>query len=107
MLNRAEILIIFCSSRIGAQASKYSQLESEIAAMQRNSATYCEEPAAGPAFDSWLKGFDLDAQTDEIKKITEDNAFMSELQVCLLHLAPLNLCALVTVAVVDLCTVQS
>ena len=55
---------------MGSQGSKYSRLEADIAAMQRNSATYCEEPAAGPAYDSWLQDFDLDAHADEIKRIT-------------------------------------
>ncbi|KAK9868344.1 hypothetical protein WJX84_011259 [Apatococcus fuscideae] len=67
-------------ARSGSQGSKYSRLEAEVAAMQRNSATYCEEPAPGPAHDAWLASFDLGSHADEIAAITQDNAFMSELQ---------------------------
>ena len=70
-----------CPCRSGSQGSKYSRLEAEVAAMQRNSATYCEEPAPGPAHDAWLASFDLGSHADEIAAITQDNAFMSELQV--------------------------
>ncbi|KAK9861367.1 hypothetical protein WJX84_006475 [Apatococcus fuscideae] len=67
-------------SRSGSHSSKPTQLEADVAAMQRDSATYCEQPAASAEYATWLADFTLDSCTDEIAIICQENAFMSELQ---------------------------
>ena len=39
----------------GGGSSKYSRLEAEVAAMQRDSGTYCDEPPDTDAYEAWLK----------------------------------------------------
>lgn len=39
----------------GGGAAKYSRLEAEVAAMQRDSGTYCDEPADTADYQEWLK----------------------------------------------------
>lgn len=39
----------------GAAGAKYSRLDSDIAAMQRDSSTYCDEPVDTEAYDAWLQ----------------------------------------------------
>ena len=41
--------------RRASGGAKYSRLDSEVAAMQRNSATYCDEPADAAEFEAWLQ----------------------------------------------------
>ena len=36
-------------------APKYSRLEAEISAMQRNSSTYCDQPEDAEDFARWLE----------------------------------------------------
>ena len=38
-----------------AGGPKYSRLDSEVSAMQRNSATYCDEPQDAAEFAAWLQ----------------------------------------------------
>lgn len=38
-----------------APGAKYSRLDSDIAAMQRDSSTYCDEPSDTEAYDAWLQ----------------------------------------------------
>ena len=86
--------LIVLGFRAGSQSSKLTRLEAEIAAMQRNSGTYWEEPPASPAYSAWLQSFDLDAHVDEIEQITQENAFMSELQVQPHHESSCSSCRL-------------
>ena len=37
------------------EAPKYSRLEAEISAMQRNSSTYCDQPEDAEEFAKWLE----------------------------------------------------
>lgn len=60
--------------------ARYSRLDAEISAMQRNSSTYCDEPEDGEDFRTWLAAFDLAAKKPDIDAIVADNAFMAELQ---------------------------
>ena len=39
----------------GGGSSKYSRLEAEVAAMQRDSGTYCDEPPDTDAYEAWLQ----------------------------------------------------
>ena len=57
-------------------------LEQRVAAMQRDSATYCDEPEDLAGFERWTSGFDADSPTvcAEIESVLEGNAFMAELQ---------------------------
>ncbi|KAK9831470.1 hypothetical protein WJX81_008364 [Elliptochloris bilobata] len=64
----------------GAGGARYSRLEAEVSAMQRNSGTYCDEPEDTSDYAAWLAGFDLAARRSEIDEITAGNAFMAELQ---------------------------
>ena len=61
---------------------KPQTLEQRVAAMQRDSATYCDEPEDVAGFERWTSGFDPDspAVCAEIESVLEDNAFMAELQ---------------------------
>ncbi len=61
---------------------KPQTLEQRVAAMQRDSATYCDEPEDVAGFERWTSGFDADspAVCAEIESVLEDNAFMAELQ---------------------------
>ncbi|CAL8468843.1 g8384 [Coccomyxa elongata] len=61
-------------------SAKYSRLDAEVSAMQRNSSTYCDEPADAADYAAWLAGFDLAARKPDIDAIVADNAFMAELQ---------------------------
>ena len=36
-------------------SSKYSRLEADVAAMQRDSGTYCDDPPDSDAYEAWLK----------------------------------------------------
>lgn len=64
----------------GGSGAKYSRLDAEVAAMQRNSSTYCDEPEDHADYAAWLAAFDLTARKPEIDTIIADNAFMAELQ---------------------------
>ena len=61
---------------------KPQTLEQRVAAMQRDSATYCDEPEDLAGFERWTSGFDADspAVVTEIESVLEGNAFMAELQ---------------------------
>ena len=39
----------------GGSGAKYSRLEAEVAAMQRDSSTYCDQPQDGAQFEDWLQ----------------------------------------------------
>ena len=43
------------SGRGASAGAKYSRLDSDIAAMQRDSSTYCDEPADTAAYSAWLQ----------------------------------------------------
>ena len=65
-----------------APATRPPSLEQRVAAMQRDSATYCDEPEDLAGFERWTSGFDVDSPTvsAEIECVLEGNAFMAELQ---------------------------
>ena len=64
----------------GGAARKYSRLDAEVSAMQRNSSTYCDEPEDRAEYEAWLGSFDLAAKRADIEAIVQGNAFMAELQ---------------------------
>jgi hypothetical protein len=47
--------------------------------MQRNSATYCDEPADIEAFDAFLEEYDVEARSTQAQDVLSRNPFMSEL----------------------------
>lgn len=59
---------------------KYSRLEADISSMQRDSATYCDEPADTSDYQAWRTKFDLASYKPAVDELTADNAFMAELQ---------------------------
>lgn len=59
---------------------KYSRLEADISSMQRDSATYCDEPADTADYQAWRSNFDLAAYKPAVDELIADNAFMAELQ---------------------------
>lgn len=65
----------------GSGAARYSRFDADVAAMQRDSSTYCDEPEDEEDFDSWLAGFDLEGRKPDIDRLIAENTFMSELQV--------------------------
>jgi hypothetical protein len=65
---------------INKMSQRYSRLEADIAAMQRDSSTYCDQPEDTEQFQQWLQDFDLKEKKKEIGSIIGSNAFMAELQ---------------------------
>lgn len=64
----------------GTAAAKFSRFDADVAAMQRDSSTYCDEPEDGEAFTAWAATFDLPARKPDVAKLLSENTFMSELQ---------------------------
>eukprot|EP00879_Flechtneria_rotunda_P021318 GHRR01022468.1.p1 GENE.GHRR01022468.1~~GHRR01022468.1.p1 ORF type:complete len:628 (+),score=193.17 GHRR01022468.1:312-2195(+) len=61
-------------------AAKYSRFDAEVAAMQRDSATYCEEPEDQQDYTTWRStSFSMTAAQQEIHRVLAGNAFMAEL----------------------------
>ncbi|KAL4452621.1 hypothetical protein ABPG75_008283 [Micractinium tetrahymenae] len=61
-------------------SARYSRFDADVAAMQRDSSTYCDEPEDEEDFAAWLAGFDLAARRPDIDRLIAENTFMSELQ---------------------------
>jgi hypothetical protein len=61
-------------------AAKFSRFDADVAAMQRDSSTYCDEPEDAEAFAAWASTFDLPSRKPDIAKLLSENTFMSELQ---------------------------
>lgn len=59
---------------------KYSRLDADISSMQRDSATYCDEPADTADYQAWRSNFDLTSYKSAVAQLITDNAFMAELQ---------------------------
>jgi len=59
---------------------KYSRLEADISSMQRDSATYCDEPADTADYQAWRSKFNLASYKPAVDDLIADNAFMAELQ---------------------------
>ncbi|KAL3158911.1 hypothetical protein ABBQ32_011625 [Trebouxia sp. C0010 RCD-2024] len=59
---------------------KYSRLEADISSMQRDSATYCDEPADTADYHTWRSNFDLANYQPAVEDLITNNAFMAELQ---------------------------
>ena len=104
------LLCLSCCRQGSGNAPKYSRLDTEISAMQRNSSTYCDQPEDAEDFATWLQvscpdafsvlhlhsmdasmqggeqgvgmaqAFNLDSKKADIETIIKDNAFMAELQ---------------------------
>lgn len=51
----------------------------QVAAMQRDSSTYLDEPSDGDDFSKWRSSFSLAAAQPQIDAILADNSFMAEL----------------------------
>jgi len=64
----------------GNESTKFSRFDADVAAMQRDSSTYCDEPDDREDFETWVAGFDLPSRKPDIAKILSENTFMSELQ---------------------------
>jgi hypothetical protein len=70
--------------RAGGRARRYA---ADVAAMQRDSATYCDEPADAEAFAQWrAEAFSLEAAEPEISVLVAANALVAELQARLVPL---------------------
>ena len=59
---------------------RYSRLEADINSMQRDSATYCDEPADTADYQAWRAKFDLAVYKPAVEGLITENAFMAELQ---------------------------
>ncbi|PRW60920.1 BSD domain-containing 1 [Chlorella sorokiniana] len=64
---------------IGSQ-QRYSRFDADVAAMQRDSSTYCDEPEDVEEFEAWLASFDLADRKPDIDHLIAENTFMAELQ---------------------------
>lgn len=62
------------------EGSKFSRFDADVAAMQRDSSTYCDEPDDDEDFETWCSAFDLPGRKPDITKLLSENTFMSELQ---------------------------
>jgi BSD domain len=62
------------------ESTKFSRVDADVAAMQRDSSTYCDEPDDIDDFETWTAAFDLSGAKPDIAKILSENTFMSELQ---------------------------
>mmetsp|Transcript_14536 Transcript_14536/g.43933 ORF Transcript_14536/g.43933 Transcript_14536/m.43933 type:complete len:464 (+) Transcript_14536:134-1525(+) len=63
-----------------AAGARYSRLDSDIAAMQRDSGTYCDEPENSDDYAAWLQEFDLEKRADDVAAVVRENTFMAELE---------------------------
>ncbi|KXZ43720.1 hypothetical protein GPECTOR_82g254 [Gonium pectorale] len=68
------------AAKLSAVQAKYSRYEAEVAAMQRDSSTYCDEPEDAEDYARWKADFSLTGVQADIARITAENAFMAELQ---------------------------
>lgn len=66
--------------KLTKSSSKYSRLEADISSMQRDSVTYCEEPTDSADYQAWRAQFDLASYKPAVDALTQENAFMAELQ---------------------------
>ena len=62
------------------ESSKFSRFDADVASMQRDSSTYCDEPDDIEDFEAWTAAFNLPGAKPDIAKILNENTFMSELQ---------------------------
>lgn len=67
-------------SKLPKASNKYSRLEADISSMQRDSATYCDEPADNADYQAWRANFDLAGYRPAVEALTQENTFMAELQ---------------------------
>mmetsp|Transcript_15600 Transcript_15600/g.21568 ORF Transcript_15600/g.21568 Transcript_15600/m.21568 type:complete len:435 (-) Transcript_15600:149-1453(-) len=67
------------TTALGANG-KYSRYESQVSAMQRDSSTYCDEPADKEDFQAWLQTFSFQEHQESVSAVLKDNAFMQELE---------------------------
>lgn len=63
-----------------SMSGRYSRFDADVAAMQRDSSTYCEEPDDINDFENWKGSFSLTDHRAEIGSILSGNVFMAELQ---------------------------
>eukprot|EP00198_Chlamydomonas_reinhardtii_P006127 XP_001695463.1 predicted protein [Chlamydomonas reinhardtii] len=68
------------AAKLSGVQAKYNRFDAEVAAMQRDSSTYCDEPEDGEDYGRWRAGWRLEAVAADIARITGENAFMAELQ---------------------------
>lgn len=70
------------ASEIETSSAKFSLLEAEIAAMERDPGTYCDTIKIGDeeGFNQWLQIFDLDAHHEEIALICQKNGTVSKMK---------------------------
>ncbi|GIM10333.1 hypothetical protein Vretimale_14099 [Volvox reticuliferus] len=66
--------------KLASVTAKYNRFDAEVAAMQRDSSTYCDEPEDGDDYARWRAGFSIEGVKTDITRILSDNAFMTELQ---------------------------
>jgi hypothetical protein len=70
------------ASEIETTSAKFSLLEAEIAAMERDPGTYCDTTRTGDVegFNHWLQTFDLDAHHEEIALICQKNGTVGKMK---------------------------
>jgi len=66
--------------RGGSEADSAPSLEQRVQTMQRDSDTYCDEPADLEDFEAWEATFALESMSGEVDQILVSNSFMRELQ---------------------------
>lgn len=68
------------AGRRGAAPARYSRFESEVAAMQRDSSTYCDEPEDLQDYGNWRStAFSMEKMRPEIDKLlTGTSVFVSQ-----------------------------
>ena len=83
-------LLVFCLASHATLCE--GRFEADVAAMQRDSSTYCDEPEEVDEFEAWLAGFDLAVRKPDVDHLIAENTFMSELQVSA-YAAPSGTCS--------------
>ncbi|CAG9467548.1 unnamed protein product [Pedinophyceae sp. YPF-701] len=63
-----------------AEAAAAAELERVVAAIQRDSGTYCDEPEDAEAFAAFLGEFSLEAARSDIDALLRGSRFMAELE---------------------------
>ncbi|KIZ05180.1 hypothetical protein MNEG_2779 [Monoraphidium neglectum] len=72
--------------RVASQGAKYSRFEAELAAMQRDSSTYCDAPPDAADYAAWLGAFNLASEEGRASSLLAESAIVSELHARLVPL---------------------
>ena len=70
--------LLFCIYE-SARGVSENGMADQVAAMQRNSSTYCDAPEDTEDFREWKETFSVEEKEEDIQNLVKENAFMAEL----------------------------